>query len=298
MKVSRIIITIPAFNEEKTISSVIDSIKKALSKAPFQYKIMVVDDGSTDRTRQIVEAKGCMVFSHQRNLGLAETFRTEIMECLKLNVDAIVHIDADGQYNPADIPRLIAEIEKGYDLVLGSRFKGNIEEMPAIKRFGNKAFSRVISHITGLRITDSQTGFRAFTKAIAEQIKISSTHTYTQEQIIRAAREKFKIKEIPVNFAKRGQNTTSRLISNPFEYAFKAWLNILRILRDYEPLKFFGSFGLLFMIFGFLLGIWLLSVYLRTGIIGHPYVAFLMVLLFSIGLQLWFFGFLADMMRK
>ena len=125
------------------------------------------------------------------------------MECLKLNVDAIVHIDADGQYLPKEIPSLIKEVENGNDLVLGSRFKGQIEQMPVTKRLGNIAFSKVISQLTGIRISDAQTGFRAFTREVAEKIQIISNHTYTQEQIIRAVKQKFRIKEVPVYFARR-----------------------------------------------------------------------------------------------
>jgi hypothetical protein len=105
-------------------------------------------------------------------------------ECLKRNADIIVHTDADGQYSANDVPILIKEVVNGADLVLGSRFKGGIESMPWLKKLGNIAFSKVISKITGFRISDCQTGFRAFTKEVAEQIQITSFHTYTQEQII------------------------------------------------------------------------------------------------------------------
>lgn len=298
MKVERVLITIPAYNEEKTLGEVLQGIKKTMDSSGYQYRILVVDDGSKDKTKQVALDHGAKVFSHQRNMGLAETFRTEMNECLKLNFDAIVHTDADGQYHAEDIPRLIKEVENGYDLVLGSRFKGKIEDMPLIKRMGNIAFSKVITNITRVPISDGQTGFRAFNRDLAEKIKIASTHTYTQEQIIRAAREKYKIKEIPVDFAKRGGKTKSRLISNPFEYAVKAWLNIFRIMRDYEPLKFFGIIGSVFILFGLALGIWLLSIFFRLGYIGHPYVSILTLMLITVGIQICLFGFMADMFRK
>src|SRR3989338_7443893 len=242
-----IIVTIPAYNEEKTIGILVGQIHEAMKACRHSYKILVLDDGSRDKTAEIAKKANAVVYSHPKNYGLAETFKTGVKKALELKADVIVHIDADMQYQPKEIPNLVKEIENGYDLVLGSRFKGRIESMPVIKRLGNKAFSAVISSITGMKISDGQTGFRAFTREVAERIAITSTHTYTQEQIIRAARLKFKIIEVPAYFAKRGVHTKSRLMRNPFDYAIKAWTNLIRVYRDYEPLKFFGRIGLVFL---------------------------------------------------
>lgn len=290
------VVSIPAYNEEKTIGKVINDIKRVMDHTKYNYKISVVDDGSKDRTAEISKKAGAIVFSHPKNYGLAETFRTEMQRCLDLKADIIVHTDADGQYLAKDIPRLIKEVENGNDLVLGSRFKGKIEHMPWIKRFGNMAFSKAISNITGMKISDCQTGFRTFTKEVAK-IPLRSTHTYTQEQIIRAVKEKVKIKEIPIYFAKR-RSGKSRLLKNPFEYAFKAWVNIFRVYRDYEPLKFFGNIGGLLFSIGFLIGIYFIYLHFTTGISGHLGLLFLMVVLIFTGLQVVLFGFLADSRRK
>ena len=292
----KIVITIPAYNEEKTIGKVISSIKEFMNtQTNYEYTLLVVDDGSKDRTAEVSKKLGAVVYSHPKNYGLAETFRTELKKCLELKADVIVHIDADGQYLPKEIPRLIGGIEKGYDLVLGSRFKGKIEYMPLLKKMGNIAFSKVISNVTGVKITDGQTGFRAFTKEVAEKIDLRSNHTYTQEQIIRAVMEKFKILEVPVYFAKRKDK--SRLISHPLEYAVRAWVNIIRTYRDYEPMRFFGKLGMLFIIPGFLIGLWLFSLLITTGRVGHTGSAILSVLLIMIGIQLISFGLLADMRK-
>lgn len=292
----KIIVTIPAYNEAKTIGPIIKGIHKIMGESGYNYSILVVNDGSTDETALIAKKEGAIVVSHPYRSGLADTFRTEIQSCLELKADVIAHIDADGQYLPRQIPQLLQEIDKGYDIVLGSRFLGKIESMSFIKKLGNMAFSRVISKIIRYRITDCQTGFRAFTREVAERIPITSDHTYTQEQIIRAAKQKFRIKEVPVYFAKR--RGKSRLISNPFEYALKAWMNILRIYRDYEPLKFFGGSGLVMITFGSLLGLWFVYLHLTTGIKGHLGLIMLMLLLILGGIQMLFFGFLADMNKK
>ncbi len=290
----KVIVTIPAYNEEKTIESLIREIKKVMSV--YGYSILVVDDGSSDETAKVAKKAGAIVYSHPKNYGLAETFRTEIEKSLKLNADVIVHIDSDLQYKPEEIPRLIKEIKNGYDLVLGSRFMGKIEYMPSIHKLGNMAFSKVISQITGIKISDAQTGFRAFTREIAEKITIKSDHTYTQEQIIRAVKNKFKIKEVPVYFAKRKDK--SRLISNPFSYALRAWINIIRIYRDYEPLKFFGILGSFIMSVGVVIGFYMIYLHFTGGISGHFALLMLDVVILSVGFQLLMFALLADMFRS
>jgi len=292
-----LIVSIPAYNESVTIGRLIGNIHSVMKKNKYNYKILVVDDGSKDNTAEEAKKAGAVVYSHPKNYGLAETFSTEMEKALKLGGDAIVHIDADVQYKPEEIPRLVKEIEKGYDLVLGSRFKGIIESMPFVKRLGNKAFSKVISGIVGIKISDAQTGFRAFTKEVAEKIKITSGYTYTQEQIIRAVRGKFRIKEVPVYFAKRADK--SRLISSPLRYATRAWISIIRIYRDYEPLKFFGIIGSSIFFSGFVLGLYLTYIQIfGEGVNRHLGLMMLDILILSIGLQIVIFGFIADMLKK
>ncbi|MFH1133555.1 MAG: glycosyltransferase family 2 protein [Nanoarchaeota archaeon] len=290
----RIVVTIPAYNEEKNLGKVISSVKEEMTKQRYNYRILVVDDGSTDKTAAVAKRLGAIVRSHPKNYGLAETFKTEIETCLKEGFDIIVHFDADGQYSAAEIPKLIREVQGGADLVLGSRIKGTIEDMPAIKLAGNKAFSRVVSNISGLPISDAQTGFRAFTKEVAQRIPITSNYTYTQEQIIRAAKAKFRIVEVPAHFAKRdGQ---SRLMRNPFHFALRAGVNLIRIWRDYEPLRFFGWIGAISMIIGLILGLPLLYLYITTGTISSRVpTAILSAVFILTGVQIVLFGFLADM---
>jgi len=291
----KVIVTIPAHNEQNTIGPVIKQIHLIMKKHDYSYEILVVDDGSRDNTASLAKSMGATVISHPRKYGLAETFNTEMDYCVKEKADIIVHIDADGQYKPEEIPRLIEALKEGNDLVLGSRFKGKIESMSLLKKFGNKAFSRVVSNITKLKITDAQTGFRAFTKEVAK-LPITSLHTYTQEQIIRAVKHKFRVKEVPVFFAKRTKGK-SRLLKNPFEYATKAWITIFRLYRDYEPLRFFGLAGSFFIFFGLVIGLFIVYHIITTGNAGGVPRVILSALLILTGAQIVFFGFLADMQR-
>ncbi len=291
----KVVITIPAYNEERTISKILVEIKEVMGKQDYDYTILVYDDGSRDRTSIVAEKNGAKVVSHSRNRGLAQTFRDEMSECLKLKANIIVHTDADGQYHSQHIPELIETVKSGYDLVLGSRFLGKIQDMPFLKRLGNIAFSKVLSSLIKVKLTDTTTGFRAFTADVAREINYINTFTYTQEQIIKAAKQGFKIAEIPIIARK---TRASRLFKNPWQYALKAWINIFRIYRDYEPLMFFGRVGAFFFSMGIVLGSWLVYRFLTLGYVGRTPSVILSLLLILTGIQIISFGFLADMLRK
>jgi len=305
----RFIITIPAKDESGTIGEVITRIHKVM--AGLDYRIIVVDDGSKDNTCQVAKSSGAIVFSHPLNYGLAETFRTEMEVGLSLvteqvyydadgkkytrvpyNATDFIHIDADGQYLPEEIPLLINKLNTA-ELVLGSRFKGTITGMPIVKRLGNKLFSKVISFIVKQPISDAQTGFRGFKRSVAKELNFKSDYTYTQEQIIRAYLHKFNIKEVPVTFIKRGCGK-SRLLSNPFSYAWRAWINLIRLFRDYAPLKLFGSVGLFLLGIGASLSAYISYILYTTGQIGRYPLVMITVFLLLAGIQMIAFGFMAD----
>ena len=289
-----VIITIPAYNEEETLGSVIKEIQTVMNKTKYKYKILVLNDGSKDKTIQVAKKAGAKVNSHKTNKGLAQTFKSEMIYALKEKADIIVHTDADGQYPAEFIPQLIAEVEKGNDLVLGSRFAGEIESMPFVKRLGNMAFAKVFSQLCKTRITDSTTGFRAFTRDIAENITYTTDFTYTQEQLIRAAKQNYTIKEIPIHARKTRE---SRLMKGPMDYAIKAWINIFRIYRDYNPLAFFGKIGIALGTIGLLLGLHIIYNIIAIGQSGGIPRVILSALLLLTGIQIILFGLLADMKR-
>jgi len=292
----KVVITIPAYNEEETIGKVIDEIKEVMSKTDYNYKILVYNDGSTDKTIDIAKKHGAIVASHKRNKGLADTFRDEMKECLNLGADVIVHTDGDGQYPAVYIPQMIKKIEEGYDLVLGTRFgEGKYGNKSIMRKLGNMAFAKIFSKLLKTKITDTTTGFRAFTAEVAS-LPIINTFTYTQEQLIRAAKAKMKICEIPIRTNKTRR--PSRLFRNPFNYAIKAWINILRIYRDFEPLKFFGKIGMTLILMGVILGLYIVYHTIKYGNAGGIPRVILSMLLILTGLQIAIFGFLADMYKQ
>lgn len=294
MKANNIIVTIPAYNEEKTLKKVISEIKDVMDREKYTYDILVFDDGSTDKTIEVAKKNGAITLSNKRNMGLAETFKNEMKECIRLKADVIIHTDADGQYPAHYIPSMIKKVESGYDLVLGSRFEKGKYAGSFMKKIGNIAFAKVFSGLLKTKITDTTTGFRAFTQEVA-QLPLMTKFTYTQEQLIRAGKEKMKIYEVPITTNKTRK---SKLFNNPFDYAIKAWINIFRIYRDFEPLKFFGMIGGLFLILGFILGIWITYTWITTNSVGALPRVILSMLLIITGIQIGLFGFLADMNKK
>ena len=292
MKHATTIALIPAYNEEATITDVIHHTK------PFVDKILVINDGSTDATKQVSIQAGAEVIDNIVNRGLGQTMKRGYEEALRLDADIVVQLDADSQYLAKEIPLLIQPIlDNEADLVLGSRLENIQYKMPTFKKIGNKAFSSVLRMLTGADVSDGQTGFRAMRREVLETAMPDNKYTYTQEMIIKTAKEGWRIRSIPITFVERADGE-SRLISHPFSYAWKSWVIITRTLRDYHPLTFFGIPGLLLIFAGMVLGVALVYRFAITGAIGRTPSIILTALFIMIGVQLVFIGLMADMMRK
>ncbi len=288
----KLVVTIPAFNEEKTIGKVIRNIPRDCCD---EVEVLVIDDGSTDKTVERARENGAdKIVTFKRNLGLATAFRKGIETALEMKADIIVNIDADGQYDPNEIPVIIQPILEGKaDIVLGSRFLGNIEYMPIQKKLGNKLATKITSFLVGIPISDAQTGFRAFTKNAAMKIHVLSKYTYVQETIIQAVYKNLKILEVPCSFRKR--EGKSRLISNIFTYAIKAGLVIFKTYLDYKPLKVFLFLGGALFLVGLLFGARVLIDFLQTGGVHFLPSAILTAIFLIIGFQIVVLGLIAAM---
>jgi len=293
----RLIIIIPAYNEEKTIGSVIEEIPKKIDDID-EVKILIIDDGSTDRTVDVATQAGAdKILFHKHNMGLAKTFRDGLDAALEMGADIIVNTDADFQYNGLEIPKLIAPILEGKaDLVLGDRQIGQLDHMPRGNFWGNKLATSVTRWATGLPIKDAQTGFRAFSREAALRMNLTGDFTYTQETIIQAANKHLKIEQIPIEFRRR--EGKSRLISSIFRYARSAGVTIFRSFGAYHPFVIFSGIGIVCILLGLVFGFRVIIHFLKTGMVT-PYLpsALLTTVLVIVGSLAILFGLLADMIR-
>jgi len=294
-----VVVMIPAFNEEQTIERVVRSIPRDCADS---VKILVINDGSKDHTIELATKAGAdRVFSHKTNLGLGTTFKDGITEALKMGADIIVNIDADGQFNPNDIPRLIQPIiDNRADMVTCSRFKDKrlTPKMPKIKIFGNRFFAELLNLFLNKKFYDTQCGFRAYSKEAAMRLTLFGRFTYTQEVFIDLARKRFRIMEIPLRVVGE-RNGKSRVVKNVFSYGLKVMLIIIRSARDYEPLKFFGLPGFAMFLLGCFSS---LLLFIRWLILSRvdPYlvIAYANVFLIIVGILLMILGLIADMMDR
>ncbi len=190
----RIVCAIPTYNEAETIANVIGGCKQ------FCDEIIVVDDGSTDSTWAEASKAGARVIRHAVRLGTGASLSTGFRAALSSGADIVLTIDADAQHSPEDIPQLLEPVLLGNaDLSVGSRFLGNTKGMPFLKRIGNKALSTLTSILCGRRITDSQSGMRAYTRRILETITHESAgYPWASELLLLAMRNEFRLAEVPI----------------------------------------------------------------------------------------------------
>jgi len=198
-------------------------------------EIIVVDDGSIDRTAKIAYDLGATVLQHSRNMGVGAAMRTGINYAKKIRPDLLVTLDADGQHNPCDIPRIIKPILSGEaDLVIGSRLFENNQHTPLIKIVGNKILSLIVSIFTKTIIMDSQCGFRALNQKSIMALNLEGDKTYVQEMIIELSLKGNKIKEVTIDTNHRNHGI-SKVTSNIVEYSIKTLIIIFKTyIRSYR----------------------------------------------------------------
>jgi glycosyltransferase involved in cell wall biosynthesis len=269
----KLVVMIPCFNEEKTIAELIKRIPKKI-KGISQVNILVINDGSTDSTiKEAAKAKADKIISHYPNKGLGVTFRKGLEEALKMGADVIVNIDADLQFNPEDIPIVAMPVIEGKaDMCTASRFavKELEPKMPLIKKFGNKFFTKALSLLLNKKFTDTQCGFRAYSKEAALRMNLFGKFTYTQEAFISLANKEMKISEVPIKVRGEREHGKSKIVKSWWNYGLKSSIIILRSIVDSRPLKFFGTLGAITFLIGFIPGLWLFIRWTATKV-THPY---------------------------
>ena len=196
-------VVIPAKDEEATIGELLDGISR-VSVPDHDLQPIVVDDGSVDRTAEIARLRGASLVTHPENRGLGAAVRTGLQAAVESGAHAVAYLDADLEYSPEDIPRLLEPIFAGRaDYVLGSRFLGGVRGMRLYRRAGNHAFTALLSVLTGRKITDGQTGMRAFSREAAESAEIVHDYNYAQVLTLDLLRKDFRLEEVPIRYKVR-----------------------------------------------------------------------------------------------
>lgn len=293
------IIYLPAYNEAATIGQVLKGLPRIIEGVD-QIEILVVDDGSTDDTVLISRRENANVISHHSNRGLGIAFQTAVDYAVNHDADILVSIDADGQFDPGDIPELIAPIQSGIaKMVTANRFlNGKPENMPWSKYWGNKQVSRIISAISRVKFSDVSCGFRAYSRDALYHLNLFGRYSYTHEVILNLAFKGLPIAEYPINVTYFPERE-SKIASNLFRYTLNTSKIIFRSVLDYRPLYFFGNLGLLNLVIAFVFITYLMGRYFVTGAFS-PYKSFGFIGLgFAIfGLLVLFIGLVADMLNR
>lgn len=294
----KLIIIIPAFNEEETIGNVIREIPRNTSGIT-EIKIFVINDGSTDSTEIIALAAGAdKVINNKKNIGLAKTFEKGIESALNAGADIIVNTDADGQYNQAEIPKLIAPILGGRaDIVIGDRQVEKLKFMKSGNKYGNILGSWILRKLTNSSIRDASSGFRAFSCDAANKLNIYYAHTYTHETIIQAVYKNLVIGQVPIEFRER-QNGKSKLIRNIFIHIKNSALIIMRTILLFKPLKTLFYLGLIIILPGIILGLRFLYYFINSRASGMIQSLILSSTLIIIGFIVIILGFIGDLIAK
>jgi len=297
----RLVVQIPALNEERTVAEVIRAIPGAIPGID-ETIIVVIDDGSTDRTAELAQAAGAVVLRHEEPRGVGAAFRTGVEYATRLDADIIATIDADGQFNPADIPRLVDPILRDKaDFITASRFvdPSLAPQMPRAKRWGNDFMARWISRLVGHRYHDVSCGFRAYSRNAYLRLVLLGDFSYTHETFLSLAFAQVRIQEIPVIVRGVRQFGTSRVAGNLFRYGYRTALIILRTHRDYRPLQFFGHIALVLLSVGCAFLGFLLHVRITTGMFSpHKWAGFVSAAFATAALLVYLAGLAADMLER
>ncbi len=306
----RLIVNMPVYNEEKDLGETIKKIRKSfeldfyseLGSVIKEKLIQVVDDGSTDNSVEVAKAAGAdIIVSYKPNRKLAYCFKRAVESALENGADLMVNIDADGQFNPEDIPKILSPILEGnYDMVIANRFSHlTAKNIPWIRSFLNRFAAAVVGFFLNYKTEDLTCGFRAHNRETLLRFNLTNMNfTYTQETIIDAIGKNLKLKWVPIQvtyFADRKPKITKsiwKFVNNGFKIIIKA-------VRDVRPMKFFGvpALFLILVSLGFLL--YFISLYFQDfKITPHRNYLFTSITLLLVGIQFLVFALIADMVKS
>lgn len=276
-----ITIGIPAYNEEKNISSIIRKLQKITNK------IIVCDDGSSDSTGQIAKEMGALVIQHKKNLGYGEAIRSIFLKAREEQAESLITLDSDGQHRIEDIETILEPLEnEKADLVIGSRFLNNDgKNVPSYRKVGIKILTKLANTSLEDDITDSQSGFRGYGKQVIENVTPSESGMgVSNEILIKASKHGLKIAEVPIIILYDGDTSSQ----NPISHGSSVLISTLKFISMEHPLKFYGIPGIGFLTVGLVFLIYTLQLFTETrqillssAIIGVGSVIFGIVLIQS-----------------
>ncbi|MBD3292201.1 MAG: glycosyltransferase [Armatimonadia bacterium] len=295
-------VIVPAFDEEATIGDIVSRCLEVPVPGISERQVIVIDDGSHDRTADLAQATGARVIRHESNRGVGAAFQTGLRAALESGADMIVNIDGDGQFEPERIPDLIAPIlERRADFTTASRFKDPklVPEMPRVKRWGNRLMSRLISRVARQRFWDVSCGFRAYSREAALKLNLWGGFTYTQESILDLVVKGMRLQEVPMAVRGVREHGESRVAASVWRYAFRATRIIFNSYRDYWPMSLFGWLSVLGLVPGSaLVGFLLVHRFTAGAFSPHIWAGFTGGALLGMGFLVLTTGLVAQMLQR
>ena len=282
-----LIAIIPAYNEERFIGSVVLKARK------YVDTVMVIDDGSRDLTAEIAQAAGAIVIRHETNRGKGVALNSGFQKARELDAQILVILDGDGQHRPEEIPTVVAPIINGEaDIVIGSRYLDRKSRVPFFRIWGHKAFTSATNWLSGTHLTDSQSGFRAFSKNAIQKINFKSKDFSVElEMQFLAKQQDLKLIEVPVVIRYPDQSKRPVIV-----HGASVLNGILRMVGQHRPLLFFGVSGVIVLLVGLLWGAYVVEIYNHKHELATGY-ALISVLLSVIGTLSLFTGIILHSIR-
>lgn len=282
-----VVAIIPAYNEERFIGSVVLKARK------YVDAVIVVDDGSTDATGEIAEAAGAIVLRHAHNRGKGAALNTGFQRAREMSPEIVVTLDADGQQRCEEIPALAQPVLAGQaDMVVGSRFLAARSDLPRWRVFGQRVLTLVTNLSSGFNLSDSQSGFRAFSRKTIENVTFRS-HGFSVESEMQFLARKHDLKVVEVPITCRYEDGPKR---NPLLHGVQVLDGILRLIGQHRPLLFFGVPGLAILLLGLLWGVWVVEIYRKTLTLAIGY-SLITILLVLVGIFAIFTGIILHSIR-
>lgn len=290
----KLIVQIPCLNEQQTLPETVADIPRKIPGVD-KVEVLIIDDGSTDRTVEVAREIGVdHIVRHRNSKGLAPAFRTGIDACLRRGADIIVNTDGDNQYCGADIPALIEPILRGEaDIVVGDRQTHKVPHFSPFKKLLQKYGSAVVRRVSRTTVPDAVSGFRAISRDAALHLNIVSPFSYTIEMLIQAGRKKMAVVAVPIRT--NAKTRDSRLFKSIPHFLERSLTTMVRMYSMYRPLKFFVAIGATITFFGMLPVTRFLYLYAVGQGDGHIQSLVLGGALLVIGLMTFLIGLVADL---